>query len=366
MLQKRQKVLATAPSTRDPKQAIGTQTFSDAHHSFVVVVAEWRRIMKRRDFIALLGGVTAWPLAASAQRKSLPIVGFLNPRSRSRGEAVPAAFRDGLRESGYEEGQNIAVEYRWADGEIDRLPTLAKDLVARGVVVIVAGGGSWVAAKAATSLIPIVFTTGFDPVRAGMVTSLNRPEANLTGATFYSGGAIFEKQIDLLRALVPNARTVAMIVHLGLAEVESEIPDAEDAARRNGVVLRVVKVVDVNDLDAAFDAIQADGLFLALDPFFDSRPTEIVARSARRRVPTVYYIREFVEAGGLASYGASIRDTYRTAGLYAGRIVKGAKPAELPVVQPTRFELVINLKTAKSLGITIPPTLLATADDVIE
>jgi putative tryptophan/tyrosine transport system substrate-binding protein len=197
------------------------------------------------------------------QRKSLPIVGFLNPRSRSRGEAVAAAFREGLREAGYEEGQNVAVEYRWADGEIDHLPALANDLVGRGVVVIVAGGGSWVAAKAATSSIPIVFTSGLDPVRAGMIKSLNRPEANLTGATFYSGGALFEKQMDLLRALVPNARTVAMIVHLGLVEVESEVPDAEDAARKNGLVLRVVKVADVKDLDGAFDAIQADGLLLA-------------------------------------------------------------------------------------------------------
>ena len=291
--------------------------------------------MKRPDFITLLGSATAWPFAASAQRKSLPIIGFLNPRSRSRGAAVAAAFREGLREAGYEEGQNVAVEYRWADGEIDRLHALATDLVARGVVVIVAGGGSWVAAKAATSSIPIVFTTGLDPVRA-------------------------------LRALVPNARTVAMIVHLGLSEVESEVPDAETAARRNGVALNVVKVADVSDLDGAFDAIQADGLLFAIDPFFDSRPAEIVAGSARRRVPTIYYIREFVEAGGLASYGASIRDTYRTAGLYAGRIVKGSKPSELPVVQPTKFELVINLKTAKMLGLNVPDKLISTADEVIE
>ena len=322
--------------------------------------------MKRRDFITLLGSATAWPFAASAQRKSLPIIGFLNPRSRSRGAAVAAAFREGLREAGYEEGQNVAVEYRWADGEIDRLHALATDLVARGVVVIVAGGGSWVAAKAATSSIPIVFTTGLDPVRAGMIKSLNRPEANLSGATFYSGGAIFEKQIELLRALVPNARTVAMIVHLGLSEVELEVPDAETAARRNAVALNVVKVADVSDLDGAFDAIQADGLLFAIDPFFDSRPAEIVAGSARRRVPTIYYIREFVEAGGLASYGASIRDTYRTAGLYAGRIVKGSKPSELPVVQPTKFELVINLKTAKMLGLNVPDKLISTADEVIE
>jgi len=322
--------------------------------------------MKRRDFITFLGGATAWPLAANAQRKSLPIVGFLNPRSRSRGEAVAAAFREGLREAGYEEGQNVAVEYRWAEGEIDRLPALANDLVGRGVAVIVAGGGSWVAAKAATSSIPIVFTSGSDPVRVGMIKSFNRPEANLTGATFYSGGALFEKQIDLLRALVPNARTVAMIVHPGPVEVESEVPDAEEAARKNGLVLRVVKVADVKDLDGAFDAIQADGLLVAVDPFFDSRPTEIVAGSARRRVPTIYYLREFVEAGGLASYGASLRDTYRTAGLYAGRIVNGAKPADLPVMQPTRFELVINLKTARALGLEIPDKLLALADEVIE
>jgi putative ABC transport system substrate-binding protein len=322
--------------------------------------------MKRRDFITFLGGATAWPLAASAQRKSLPIVGFLNPRSRSRGEGVAAAFREGLREAGYEEGRNVAVEYRWADDEIDRLPALANDLVGRGVVVIVAGGGSWAAAKAATSSIPIVFTSGLDPVRAGMIKSFNRPEGNLTGATFYSGGALFEKQIDLLRALVPNARTVAMIVHLGPVEVESEVPDAEDAARKNGLVLRVVKVADVKDLDGAFDAIQADGLLFSIDPFFDSRPTEIVAGSARRRVPTIYYLREFVEAGGLASYGASLRETYRTAGLYAGRIVKGAQPADLPVMQPTRFELVINLKTARAFGLEIPDKLLALADEVIE
>jgi putative tryptophan/tyrosine transport system substrate-binding protein len=246
----------------------------------------------------LLGSAVAVrPRRAGAQQKSLPIVGFLNPRSQSRGEAVAAAFGQGLRAAGYEERRNVAIEYRWADGQIDRLPVLANDLVARGVVVIVAGGGSWVAAKAATSSIPIVFTTGLDPVRTGMVKSINRPEANLTGATFYSGGAIFEKQIELLRAFVPSAQTVAMVVHLGLAEVESEVQDAEDAAHRNGVALHVVKVADVKDLDAAFDAIQADGILFAVDPFFDSRPGEIVAGSARS-APTDYLLHSRVRRCG--------------------------------------------------------------------
>jgi putative ABC transport system substrate-binding protein len=323
--------------------------------------------MRRRDFITLIGGAAAsWPIAARAQKNSLPIVGFLNPRSQSKGEAVAAPFRQGLRDVGYEEGRNVAVEYRWAEDQYDRLPALAADLVARGVAVIVAGGSAWVAGKGATSSIPIVFTTGLDPVRTGMVKSLNRPEANLTGATFYSGGALFAKQIELLRALVANVETVAMVVHPGSPSAESQVQDAEDAARRNGVVLRVVRVADAPDLDAAFDAIQADAMLLAVDPFFDSRPGEVVAGAARRRVPTMYYIREFVEVGGLVSYGASIRGTYRQAGIYAGRILKGAKPAELPVVLPTKFELVLNLKTAKALGLEVPPTLLAIADEVIE
>jgi putative ABC transport system substrate-binding protein len=322
--------------------------------------------MKRREFMTLLGGAAvAWPLTARAQKNSLPIVGFLNPRSQSKGETVVASFRQGLRDAGYEEGRNVVVEYRWAEDRIDRLPALAADLVARGVAVIVAGGGAWVASKGASSSIPIVFTTGLDPVGAGMVKSLNRPEANLTGASFYSGGALFAKQIELLRALVANVETVAMVVG-PTPTAESQVQDAEAAARRNGVVLRVVRVTRVPDLDAAFDAIQADGILLAVDPFFDSRPGEVVAGSARRRVPTMYYIREFVEVGGLVSYGASIRGTYRQAGIYAGRILKGAKPAELPVMLPTRFEFVINLKTAKALGLTVPDKLLALADEVIE
>jgi putative ABC transport system substrate-binding protein len=324
--------------------------------------------MRRREFIAGLGGALAGlPLMARAQQPGkLPTIGFLNPRSMFKGEAVAAAFRRGLRDAGFEEGRNVAVEYRWAEDQYDRFPALALDLVTRGVTAIVAGGGAWVAAKKATTSIPIIFTTGLDLVATGMVKSLNRPEANLTGATFYSGGAIIAKQIELLRELVPNVTEVAMLVHPSGTSAESQKQDAVVAARQNGVKLQIVNVADAPDLDAGFTGIHADALVIAVDPFFDSRPAEIVAGSARRRMPTMYYIREFGEAGGLVGYGASILDTYRQAGTYAGRVLAGAKPAELPVVLPTKFELVINLRTAKTLALTVPPTLLAQADEVIE
>jgi putative ABC transport system substrate-binding protein len=294
------------------------------------------------------------------------VIGFLNPRSKSKGEQVAAAFRQGLQNAGYEEGRNVAVEYRWADDRYDRLPALAAELVARGVAAIVAGGGAWVAAKKATASIPIIFTTGLDPVRTGMVRSISRPEANLTGATFYSGGAIIAKQLELLRELVPNVTEVAMLVHPSSTSAEPQMQDAAVAARQNGVVLHVVKVAEASDLDAVFTAIQSNALVIAVDPFFDSRPAEIVAGAARQHLPTMYYIREFVEAGGLICYGASILDTYRQAGTYAGHVLAGARPADLPVVLPTRFELVINLKAAKMLGLSVPPSLLAGADEVIE
>jgi putative ABC transport system substrate-binding protein len=323
--------------------------------------------MKRREFITIAGGVAAtWPLAAPAQQPKLPVVGFLNPRSKLRGEPVAAAFRRGLQEAGYEEGRNVIVEYRWAEDQNDRLPALAAELVARGVTVIVAGGSAWVAAKKATTLIPIIFTTGLDPVSTGIVKSINRPEANLTGATFYSGGAIIAKQLGILRELVPNVTEVAMLVHPGTTTLGAQIPDAAVAARQNGVALQIVNVEDAPDIEAVFATIKADALVIAVDPFFDSRPSEIVMGSARRHLPTMYYIREFVDAGGLVSYGASIVGTYHQAGLYAGRVVAGARPADLPIVLPTKFELVINLKTAKALGIDVPPPLLAGADEVIE
>jgi len=322
--------------------------------------------MRRRELIMLLGGATAWPLAAQAERPTMPVIGFLNFRSEFKGEPVVAAFRRGLRDAGYEEGRNVAVEYRWAEDQYDRLPALAVDLVTRGVAAIVAGGGAWVAAKKATTSIPIIFTTGLDPVRAGIVKSINRPEVNLTGATFYSGGAIIAKQLELLRELVPNVTELAMLVHPSSPMAESQVQDAAVAARQNGMALHIVNVADTPDLDAAFTAIQANALVIMVDPFFDSRAAEIVAGSARRHMPTMYYIREFVEAGGLVCYGASILATYRQAGTYAGRVLAGAKPADLPVVLPTKFELIINLKTAKALGLSVPPTLLARADEVME
>jgi putative ABC transport system substrate-binding protein len=304
--------------------------------------------VRRRQIITLIGGAAfAWPLTARAQPRTTPVIGFLNPRSKSKGEQVAAAFRQGLQEAGYEEGRNVAIEYRWADDRYDRLPALATDLVARGVAAIVAGGGAWVAARKATASIPIIFTTGLDPVRTGMVKSISRPEANLTGATFYSGGAIIAKQLELLRELVPNVTEVAMLVHPSSTSAEPQMQDAAVAARQNGVAL-------------------PNALVIAVDPFFDSRPAEIVAGAARQHLPTMYYIREFVEAGGLICYGASILDTYRQAGTYAGRVLAGARPADLPVVLPTRFELVINLKAAKMLGLSVPPSLLAGADEVIE
>ena len=323
--------------------------------------------MKRREFITIAAGAAAtWPMAARAQQPKLPVIGFLNPRSKPRGEAVAAAFRQGLQDAGYEEGRNVVVEYRWADDQNDRLPLLAAELVARNVSAIVVAGSAWRAAKEATTTIPIVFTTGLDPVTAGLVKSINRPEANLTGASFYSGGPIIAKQLGIMRELVPNVTEVAMLVHPSGASADSQMKDAAVAARQNGVALQFVNVEDVLKLDEMITGIKADALLIAVDPIFDSRPSEVVAGSAHRHLPTMYYIREFVEAGGLICYGASLLGTYRQAGTYAGRIIAGVKPIDLPVVLPTRFELIINLKTANALGLVVPSSLLAAADEVIE
>jgi len=323
--------------------------------------------MQRREFITLLGGAAAaWPLAARAQKSTIPVVGFLNPRSKLKGEPVAAAFRRGLQDAGYEEGRNVAVEYRWAEDQYDRFPALASDLVARGVAAIVTGGSAWAAAKKATTSIPIIFITGLDPVIAGIVKSINRPEANLTGASFFSGGGLIAKQLELLRELVPKVAVVAMLVNPSSTSAQPQVQYALAAARQNGVELRIVNVTETRDLDAAFTKINADALVFAVDAFFDSRVADIVAGSARRHIPTMYYIREFVEAGGLICYGASILEAYRQAGAYAGRILAGAKPVDLPVVLPTKFELAINLKTAKALGLIVPPALLISADAVIE
>jgi putative tryptophan/tyrosine transport system substrate-binding protein len=323
--------------------------------------------MKRRQFITVLGGAIAWPLVTRAQQSAMPVIGFLSSRTPAQAEYVIAAFRKGLEKAGYVEGRNVGIEFRFADGQNDRLPELAADLVCRQVAVIVAGGTSG-PAKQATTTIPIVFTTGSDPVVLGLVTSISRPDANLTGATFYSA-ALIGKQLELLREIAPQSQEIGLLINPKAPSAESEVKDALTATRAVGLQLHVFKASTESELEAAFANLgrfSKVGLLVGVDPYFDSRPDQIVALAARYGVPTVYNLREFVVAGGLISYGASTTDAYRQAGLYAGRIVKGEKPSELPVQFPTTFDMVINLKTAKALGLDITPTLLARADEVIE
>jgi putative tryptophan/tyrosine transport system substrate-binding protein len=322
--------------------------------------------MRRRDFIAGLGGTVVWPLALRAQQP-LPVIGFLSSRSPSEAGYILEPFRRGLREAGYLEGQNVRIEYRWAEHQPDRLPAMAADLVARQVNVIVAGGTA-IPAKAAILKIPVpvVFTTGEDPVTNGLVEHLNRPGGNITGATFYSG-ALIPKQLELLREFVSKATIIGMLITPGFADVQ--VKDAQNAARVLGQQIRVLSVSNDSDVELAFASfaqLKAGALLVSVSPFFDSRPERLVALAAHHAMPAVYYLREFVTAGGLISYGASISNTYRQAGVYAGRILKGEKPGDLPVMLPTKFELAVNLKTAKSLGLTVPATLLATADEVIQ
>jgi len=323
--------------------------------------------MRRRDFIgALSGAAGAWSLSARAEQ-TMPVAGFLTIRTPSQAEHLVAAVREGLKEVGYVEGRNVAIEYRYAEGRYDLLPALAAGLVDRQVDVIVAGGNS-APAIAATRTIPIVFTTGFDPVSTGLVSSLNKPDANVTGVTFYSG-ALGAKQMELLSELVPKTATFGLFVTTKSTFSDSEVRDTQSAARAMGRDLRVFSVNTERDIDVAFADLAAlpnPALIVSVDPFFDSHPDQLIELAARHALPTVYYLRDFTQAGGLVSYGASITDTYRQAGIYAGRILKGAKPSELPIQLPTRFELVINLRTAKTLDLAVPPTLLARADAVIE
>jgi putative ABC transport system substrate-binding protein len=329
--------------------------------------------LKRREFIALVGGAAAaWPLAARAQRPAMPVIGFLHSASRETSASFVAGFKRGLEEeAGFVEGQNVAIEYRWAEGQYERLPALAVELVHHPVSVLVAGGGppSALAAKAATSTIPVVFSSGSDPVKLGIVESLSRPSDNLTGVVHFFS-ALVAKRLELLRELVPGATAVGLLTNLGNpAEAEPDIKEAREAARALGLELQVLPARSEREIDVVFETLgerRVAGLVMGADPFLGSRRGQVAALAARHAMPVISNLREFAAAGGLASYGTSIADAYRQVGVYVARILNGAKPAELPVVQPVKFELVINLKTAKALGLEVPPTLLARADEVVE
>jgi putative ABC transport system substrate-binding protein len=327
--------------------------------------------MRRRDFFALLGGATAaWPLAGRAQAQALPVIGFLNSTSLKLWEQFLVPFRRGLSTAGYVEGRNVAIEYRWAEGNYERLPELAADLVRRRVSVIVASGGdvsTW-AAKAATTTIPIIFIFGGDPARSGLVASLNRPEGNATGVTMF-GALLNAKRLELLRQVAPQSDVIAALMNPSSGRVEADKVEIVDAARELGLRIHFVYAADEGAFDAAFAAMIAHGtksLLVGADPMFTARRERLVSLAARNSIPAIYFTRLQAESGGLMSYGANLPDMYRQLGIYTGRILAGDKPADLPVQQPVKFELILNLKTAKALGLTVPTSILLRADEVIE
>jgi putative tryptophan/tyrosine transport system substrate-binding protein len=325
--------------------------------------------MHRRRLIALLGGAIALPCVAAAQQKAMPVIGYLHFASPASKSQFLDALRQGLSESGYVEGQNVAIEYRWAEGNYDRLSALAADLVGRKVDVIVAvSGPSAHAAKSASSAIPIVFMTGGDPVADGLVNSLARPGGNMTGVSFLFI-ELHPKRLELLSDLLPQAKIIALLVNPNLSFTEAVVRAVQEAASAKGIQLLVLKAGAEGEIDAAFATLaqrHPDALLVGSDPFFDSSHEQLVALASRYAIPTVYPWRIFADAGGLISYGPNLSAVERQLGNYAGRILKGERPADLPVEQPTRFELVVNLKTAKALGLTVPPAILARADEVIE
>jgi putative ABC transport system substrate-binding protein len=328
--------------------------------------------MRRREFISLLGGApAAWPLVARAQQPAMPVIGFLDSRSPDGMTDRLRAFHEGLKDSGYVERENVAIEYHWAENQLDRLPELAAELVRQQVAVIVASGGiaPALAAKAATTTIPIVFLAAEDPVRLGLVASLAKPGGNLTGINFFNA-ELTAKRLQLLREMVPGAARIAVLVNPANATTtETTLRDVQPAARAMGLQIQVLNASTNREIDAAFATFvreRPDAVFVGIDPFLISRRVQLAQLATLHQVPAAYALREFAEAGGLMSYGTNIADAFRQIGVYAGRILKGAKPADLPVVQSTKFELVINAWTARMLGLTVPSTLLATADEVIE
>jgi putative tryptophan/tyrosine transport system substrate-binding protein len=330
--------------------------------------------MRRREFITLFGGATAAltlaPLALRAQQAAMPVIGYLHSASLDAFGHPVAAFRKGLTEVGYVEGQNLAIEYRWAEGHFDRLPGLAADLVRRDVAVLVAQGGatSAVAAKAATTTIPIVFSSGGDPVALGVVSSLSHPGGNATGVSLLTA-ALGSKRLEILHQVVPNANVIAALVNPNNATIEGQLKDLQDGARAFAVQLKFLNASSAADIDVAFAALVQSGigaLVVGSDPFYLDQRNQLVALAARHKISAIYEWRDYADAGGLMSYGTSLADAYRQVGVYTGRVLKGEKPADLPVIQSTKVELVINLKTAKTLGITFPLSLLGRADEVIE
>jgi putative tryptophan/tyrosine transport system substrate-binding protein len=328
--------------------------------------------VRRREFIAGLGGAVGWPLVARAQQSAMPVIGFLSGQSADTSAFLVDAFRQGLKETGYVEGRNLTIEFRWAENQINRLTALAADLVSRHVAVIAATGGGGtaasLAAKAATTTVPIVFTSGVDPVKVGLVASLNRPGGNVTGVTFLAL-VLDAKRLELLHEMVPNVSGLGVLLNPNFSDAEEQLRNLQDAARAARLQIHVSNASNIQEIDSAFDAfkqIRVGALLVGTDPFFISRREQIVALAARFQIPTMYGEGDFCGSGGLMSYGASFPDAVRQVGIYTGKILNGEKPANLPVLQPTKFKFVINIKAANALGLTVSPSLLARADEVIE